>query len=79
MFSYIPLFTLLVQKGMTKTQLREAVGIGTGTLAKMSKGEYVAMFILSSLSILPYHLHISQYVLHTISTISIIIYSRVQR
>ena len=32
MFSYTPLFTLLVQKGMTKTQLREAVGIGTGTL-----------------------------------------------
>ena len=32
MFSYTPLFTLLVQKGMTKTQLCEAVGIGTGTL-----------------------------------------------
>lgn len=32
MFSYTPLFTLLVQKGMTKTQLREAIGIGTGTL-----------------------------------------------
>ena len=35
MFSYTPLFTLLVQKDMTKTQLREAIGIGTGTLAKM--------------------------------------------
>ena len=43
MFSYTPLFTLLIQKGMTKTQLREAVGIGTGTLAKMSKDEYVSM------------------------------------
>lgn len=35
MFSYTPLFTLLVQKWMTKTQLREAIGIGTGILAKM--------------------------------------------
>ena len=46
MFSYTPLFTLLVRKGMTKTQLREAIGIGTGTLAKMSQGECVAMEIL---------------------------------
>ena len=46
MFSYTPLFTLLVQKGLTKTQLREAIGIGTNTLAKMSKGEYVSMEVL---------------------------------
>ena len=49
MFSYIPLFTLLVRKGMTKTQLREAVGIGTATLAKMSKNEYVSMEILDKI------------------------------
>ena len=30
MFSYTPLFTSLVQKDMTKTQLREAIGIGQG-------------------------------------------------
>ena len=46
MFSYTPLFTLLVQKGLTKTQLREAIGIGTNTLANMSKGEYVSMEVL---------------------------------
>lgn len=51
MFSYTPLFTLLVQKGMTKTQLREAIGIGTNTLAKMSKGEYVAMEVLDKICI----------------------------
>ena len=51
MFSYTPLFTLLVQKGMTKTQLREAVDIGTGTLAKMSKGKYVAMEVLDKICI----------------------------
>lgn len=49
MFSYIPLFTLLVRKGMTKTQLREAVGIGTATLAKMSKNEYVSMKVLDKI------------------------------
>ena len=49
MFSYTPLFTLLVQKGMTKTQLREATGIGTNTLAKMSKCEYVAMEVLDKI------------------------------
>lgn len=49
MFSYAPLFTLLIQKGMTKTQLREAVGISTETLAKMSKDEYVAMEVLDKI------------------------------
>lgn len=34
---------------MTKTQLREAIGIGTGTLAKMPKGEYVAMEVLDKI------------------------------
>lgn len=28
---------------MTKTQLREAVGFSTSTLAKMTKGEYVSL------------------------------------
>lgn len=28
---------------MTKTQLRESVGMSTSTLAKMSKGEYVSL------------------------------------
>ena len=46
MFSYTPLFTLLLQKGLTKTQLREAVGIGTNTLAKLSKGENINTDVL---------------------------------
>lgn len=49
MFSYTPLFTLLLQRGLTKTQLREAVGIGTNTLAKLSKGEYVSMEVLDKI------------------------------
>lgn len=49
MFSYRPLFVLLAKKEMTKTQLREAIGMGTGTLAKMSKGEYVSMEVLDKI------------------------------
>ena len=43
MISYKPLFRLLLEKDMTKTQLREAVGFSPATLAKMSKGEYVSL------------------------------------
>ena len=41
--SYKPLFKLLLEKDMTKTQLRESVGFSTSTLAKMTKGEYVSL------------------------------------
>ena len=43
MISYKPLFKLLLEKDMTKTQLREAVGFSSATLAKMSKGEYISL------------------------------------
>lgn len=43
MISYKPLFRLLLEKDMTKTQLRTAVGLSTSTLAKLSKGEYISL------------------------------------
>ena len=43
MISYKPLFRLLLERDMTKTQLREAVGFSPATLAKMSKCEYVSL------------------------------------
>ena len=43
MISYKPLFRLLLEKDMTKTQLRECVGFSTATLAKLSKNEYVSL------------------------------------
>ena len=43
MISYKPLFRLLLERDMTKTQLREAVGFSPATLAKMSKSEYVSL------------------------------------
>ena len=41
MFSYNNLWKLLIDKNMTKTQLRQQIGIGTATLAKLSANENV--------------------------------------
>lgn len=49
MISYKPLFRLLLEKNMSKTQLREAIGFSTATLAKLSKGEYVSLEILDKI------------------------------
>ena len=49
MFSYKPLLKLLVDKNMTKTQLREQLGISMATLAKISKNEYVSMKVLDDI------------------------------
>ena len=43
MVSYKPLFKILLDRDMTKTQLRENVGFSMATLAKMSKNEYISM------------------------------------
>ena len=44
--SYNGLWKLLIDKGMKKLDLRDMVGISTGTLAKLSKNEYVALSVL---------------------------------
>lgn len=49
MISYKPLFRLLLERDLTKTQLREAVGFSTATLAKMSKGEYISLETVESI------------------------------
>lgn len=46
MFTYKPLWKTLIDKDMTKTQLKELVGISPSTLAIMGKDEYVAMSVL---------------------------------
>lgn len=51
MISYKPLFKLLLEKDMTKTQLRESMGFSTSTLAKMSKNEYVSLEIIDNICI----------------------------
>lgn len=44
--SYKKLWKLLIDKDMTKTQLREKAYIATSTLAKLSKDEQVSMDVL---------------------------------
>ena len=45
-FSYNRLWKLLIDRGMTRTEMRRAVGISTCTLAKLSKGEDVTTTVL---------------------------------
>lgn len=40
--SYRPLFVLLAQKSMKKTDLCEKIGLATNTLAKFAKNEHVS-------------------------------------
>ena len=44
--SYIKLWKLLIDKEMTKVELREKAGISTGTLAKLGKNENVTTDVL---------------------------------
>ena len=44
--SYNKLWKLLIDKKMTKTQLRKQADIATSTLAKLSKDEQVSMDVL---------------------------------
>ena len=47
--SYNRLWKLLIDRGMTKTDLRNMTGIGTATLAKLSKNERVSMDVLEKI------------------------------
>ena len=44
--SYNKLWKLLIDKGMTKTELRLQTDMSTATLAKMSKNEIVSMDVM---------------------------------
>lgn len=44
--SYKPLWRILLERNMNKTQLRELASISTPTLARMGKDEYVSLEIL---------------------------------
>lgn len=50
--NYNPLWKLLIDKGMTKSDLRIDSNISTSTLAKMGKGEYVALEVLERICLL---------------------------
>lgn len=51
MITYDKLWKLIIDKKMTKTELREKVGFSTNTLAKLSKNESVSLSILDKICI----------------------------
>ena len=50
-YSYNKLWKMLIDKGMTKTEMRKRAGISTNILAKMGKGEAVAMDSLAKICV----------------------------
>ena len=44
--NYKPLWKMLIDKDMTKSELREVTSISRSTMAKMVNNEYVAMNVL---------------------------------
>ena len=44
--SYKKLWVLLIEKDVTKAQIRKDLKIATGTMSKLSKGEEVALSVL---------------------------------
>ncbi len=44
--SYNKLWKLMIDRGMNKSELRTLTGIGTNTLAKLSKNQLVSMEVL---------------------------------
>ena len=48
-FSYKKLWHLLLDKGMTKEELRLAIGVSPSTIAKMGRGENVSMIVLDKI------------------------------
>ncbi len=49
-YNYNRLWKLLIDKGMTKTEMRLQAGVSTNILAKMGKGEPVAMESLAKIA-----------------------------
>jgi putative transcriptional regulator len=49
MIVYNRLWKLLIDKKLTKTELREKTGISTSTLAKLSKNEDVSLSVIQKI------------------------------
>ena len=46
---YKKLWVLLIEKGITKPQLRELANLSPATLTKLNKSEYVSMEVLTKI------------------------------
>lgn len=49
--SYNKLWKLLIDKGITKTEMRKKAGLSTSVLAKMGKNETVSMDTLAKITL----------------------------
>ena len=49
MISYKPLFKLLLERDLKKTDLKKIIGLSSSTLAKMSKSEYISLKIIDDI------------------------------
>ena len=50
-YNYNRLWKLLIDRGMTKTDMRKQAGISTNVLAKMGKGEAIALESLGKIAV----------------------------
>ena len=50
-YNYNPLWKLLIDKGLTKTDMRKKANISTNILAKMGKNEPISMESLSKIAL----------------------------
>ncbi|MDD7201681.1 MAG: helix-turn-helix transcriptional regulator [Sphaerochaetaceae bacterium] len=50
-YNYNRLWKMLIDKGMTKTEMRKQTGISTNVLAKMGKNEPVSMDSLAKICV----------------------------
>ena len=48
-FSYNKLWKLLIDKNMTKSELKKAIGISSSTMAKMGKNENVSLEVIDKI------------------------------
>jgi DNA-binding Xre family transcriptional regulator len=48
-FSYKPLFRLLLERDMKRTDLRKELGFGPSTVAKFDKGENVSLEVIDKI------------------------------
>lgn len=48
-FSYNPLWKILIDKGMTKEELRKALKLSPSTIAKMGRGDNVSLEVIEKI------------------------------
>lgn len=51
MISYNPLWKTLIDKGISKTELRQMANFSTHTLSKLSKNESISLYIIENICI----------------------------